>query len=237
MTTPRNTGDEPRGTGVSPGCAASGLGAAVAALAHDCAGRDVPLGEIEDRLEGRSLLLLVFLLAAPFCQPVPLTGLATVFGVPLAYLGWRVMLGKDLRLPPRLRRVVVPKKVFPVVLSGTGRAISWAERRLLRHRGAALAPAPMPTPPWLWRTCGANIFVGSLLLAFPALLPCSNFFPALPVAFTAAALLEQNRRLFVAALAATAVNAAYWVLWASLLWIYGGRAVGVVEEWLRGLLP
>jgi hypothetical protein len=206
------------------------LGERVAVLAQDCREREVTLGELLERMEGHSVLLLVFLLSLPFCQPVPLTGLATVFGIPLTWLGWCMMLGKELRLPPRLQRISIPRKFFPALLSGTGYMMRWLERHLHGHWNGLLEPR------WVRRACGANLFVSSFLLALPVGLPCSNFCPALPVALTAAALLENDGKMLVRAAAATLLNAAYWVFWAILIALYGGAAVETVRTWIREFL-
>jgi hypothetical protein len=203
------------------------IGERIARLAWECREREVTLGELLDRLEGHSLLLLVFLLSLPFCQPIPLTGLATVFGIPLTYFGWCMLLDKELRLPVRLRRIVVPRKFFPAVLSGTGRLMHWLERHLRGEWSGLFEPR------WVRRACGVNIFVCSFLLALPALLPGSNFFPALPVALTAVALLETDGKMLIRALVATIVNAAYWLFWAVLIYLHGGAAVGKFESFAQ----
>jgi hypothetical protein len=206
------------------------LGGRVATLAQECREREVTLGELLERMEGHSVLLLVFLLSLPFCQPVPLTGLATIVGIPLTWLGWCMMLGKDLRLPPRLQRITMPRKFFPALLSGTGYMLRWLEQHLHGHWSGLLKPR------WVQRACGANIFVSSFLLALPVGLPCSNFCPALPVALTAAALLENDGKMLVRAVVATLLNAAYWMFWGVLIALYGGEAVETVKTWVQGIL-
>lgn len=213
-----------------PDGAAAPLGEIVSRLARECREKDVTLGELAERMEGRSLLLLVFLLALPFCQPVPLAGLATVLGVPLAFLGWRTMLDGEPRLPRRCEGVVVPKKLFPALLGGAGRMLRWMERRLRAQWGALFAP------PWVRRACGANIFVCAVLLALPALIPCSNFFPALAIALTAAALLESDGKMLVRAAVASLANALFWLVWGVLIWLHGWTVAENAAAWARNWL-
>ena len=228
----RNGGEEPPGLTTAkepPPPRVVPIGTRIAQLAWECRERDVTLGELLARMEGHSLLLLIFLLSIPFCQPIPLTGLATVFGIPLTYLGWRMMSGKKLTLPARLRGIVVPKRFFPMLLTHTGRLMRWLERHLRGEWSELLEPR------WVRQACGVNIFVSSFLLALPVLVPCSNFFPALPVALTAAALLERDGKMLIRALVATIANAAFWIFWAVLIYLYGGAAVSKVEAWVGSL--
>ncbi|MDR0536387.1 MAG: exopolysaccharide biosynthesis protein [Puniceicoccales bacterium] len=206
------------------------LGEKVIALAAECGDGGTTLGTLAERLQGRSVLLLVFILSLPFCQPAPLTGLATILGIPLTYWGWRLSLGRPATLPRRLRGIRIPPRLFPSVLHATGRLMRWLESRPGDRLRWLLAPA------WVRRACAINIFISSFLLALPALLPGSNFFPALPVALTAAALLENDGRMLLRALAATLVNAAYWLSWAVLFLLYGAGAAEKVQGCLRSVL-
>ena len=53
----------------------------------------VTLREVILVLRGRAYLLLVILLALPFCTPVPLPGLSTPFGLAIALISLRLALG------------------------------------------------------------------------------------------------------------------------------------------------
>ncbi|MDR1497005.1 MAG: exopolysaccharide biosynthesis protein [Puniceicoccales bacterium] len=215
---------------VAPAEKRESIGAIVSRLAVECRERDVTLGGLVERLEGRSSLLLVFLLALPFCQPVPLAGFSTVMGAPLAFLGWRLMIGGELRLPRRYEGAIVPKKLFPVLLGGAGRLLRWMERHLKEQWGNLLAPA------WVARVCGANIFVCALLLALPGFIPCSNFFPAFAIALTAAALLESDGKMLVRAAVASVINLLFWGTWGVLIWLYGWAVVKKTVTWVQSLV-
>jgi hypothetical protein len=206
------------------------LGERIVRLAAVCREEDITLQELVDRMEGRSFILLTFLISLPFCQPVPMLGLSTPLGSLLAYFGWRMMLGKELRLPKRFQQLVIPKKFFPLLLSGAGRLLRWLERHLRRQW------SDLVQPEWVKQACGANIVLCAVLLALPLPIPFSNVFPALPIALSAAALLESDGKMLIRAAAAAAVNAIFWITWIVLIAIYGWPVVETVETTVRGWL-
>jgi hypothetical protein len=157
---------------------------------------------------------------------VPLAGLSTPFGSLLAFFGWRMMFGLELRLPQRWRRLVIPKKFFPLLLTGAGRLLRWLERHLRKQWRSFVEPE------WVQRLCGANIFVCALLLALPLPVPFSNIFPALPIALSAAALLEDDGKMMLRAAVAAVANLVFWLVWLVLIWVYGWAVVEKATAWI-----
>ena len=198
------------------------IGVRISRLADECCERDVTLAELVERMEGQSRLLLVFLVSLPFCQPVPLLGLSTPFGLLLLFLGWQILLGQEFRLPQRFQSLVIPRKFFPVLLGGAGRLLRWLEKHLRPQWQWVFKPA------WVVRLCGANILVCSALLALPLPIPASNVFPAIPIAISAAALLEGDGKMLIRAIVAAIANIAFWVTWAVLIGVYGWE---IVRKW------
>jgi hypothetical protein len=204
----------------------SELGASLVRLAEECRGRDVTLGELSERTGGRSPLLLVFLLALPFCQPVTLPGVSTPFGLLLFVLGWQMARGRELSVPERFQKTVIPKVFFPLLLSGAGWLLRWLEKHL-RRRDAAFAEAAATR-----RFCGVNIAICALLLSLPLPIPFSNVFPALPVAIAAAALLESDGKVLWLAAVAAVINLFFWAGWVFLICRFGWQAVESFHAWL-----
>src|SRR5688500_13635077 len=62
----------------------------------------VTLREVLGLLHGRGYVLLIMLLALPFCTPVPLPGLSTPFGLIITIVGARIAFGAKPWLPARL---------------------------------------------------------------------------------------------------------------------------------------
>jgi hypothetical protein len=89
-------------------------------------------------LRGRAYLLLVILLALPFCTPVPLPGLSTPFGLTIALVSLRLALGQRPWLPETLLRKQLPAGFFAKVFAAATGIIRLLEK-LLRPRATPLA--------------------------------------------------------------------------------------------------
>jgi hypothetical protein len=72
----------------------------------------VTLREVLGLLHGRGYVLLIMLLALPFCTPIPLPGLSTPFGLIITIIGARLALGAKPWLPARLLDTRLPPKRF-----------------------------------------------------------------------------------------------------------------------------
>ncbi len=202
-------------------------------LAEACRGRDVTLAELASFGDERedAAFLLVLLLSLPFCQPVPLAGLSTPFGLMLAALGWGMLRQRPFRVPARIAAVRVPHRFFPLLIKGAARLVGWIERRLHRRR-VGLARSPR-----LRRMHGAMITFWALMLALPLPIPLSNVFSALPLPLLAAALLEDDGVMVMRAYVAGAVCMAYWVA----IGFFGAELVSFANghdwaEWFRRLV-
>jgi hypothetical protein len=202
------------------------LGERVLRLAAECRGRDLTLGELQKHIGRHSQFLLIFLMALPFCQPIPLLGVSTPFGLLLALLGLQLALGRELAVPQRFCETVIPKKFFPVLLTGAGRLLHRLEKHL-RRRNVAFVESPT-----VRRVCGANIALCALLLSLPVPIPFSNVFPAIPIALTAAALLESDGTMLKRAAASAVVNLLFWATWAFLIAWFGWLVVEQFRTWL-----
>ena len=162
----------------------------------------VTLREVMRVLQGRGHVLLMMLLALPFCVPLPLPGVSTPFGMVIALIGMRLALGAKPWLPARLLNLRLPPTIFVKVFAVT-RKIILAFERLLR-----------PTFPWVTATPRRNqlhalpIVACAVMLLLPVPVPASNTLPAWGIILTCAGLLERDGRFilagYVAALAAVA---------------------------------
>jgi hypothetical protein len=129
--------------------------------------------------------MLIFL-ALPFCTPIPIPGLSTVFGLVIALIGFRLALRKKPWLPASLLDKQLPPRFFTKILS----AGSWIFRMLewgLKPRWTYLVDQPL-----LRHGYGVVILISGLLLLLPLPIPFSNFLPAITIIVTAAALLERD---------------------------------------------
>ncbi len=182
----------------------------------------VTLREVIGVLHGRGYVLLVMLLALPFCTPVPLPGLSTPLGLVIALIGVRLSLGEKPWLPARLLDTRLPPATFRKVFALTRKLVLGFEK-LLRPR-------------LLWVTGSARleqlhavpIVICALCLLLPLPVPFSNVIPAWAVLLMAGGLLERDGIFILAGHAAALVAIAFFAAIA----IFGVEAVDVIWRWL-----
>jgi hypothetical protein len=154
--------------------------------------RAVKLHEVIGVLQGRAYLLLLVLLALPFCTPIPLPGLSTPFGLVVALIGLRLALGMKPWLPQKLLNTELPPGFFGKLIQFTRRLVGIFEK-LLRPRWLALTDTEA-----LRRLHALAICIAGLALLLPLPIPFTNTFPAWAILLIACGLLERDG-LFVLA--------------------------------------
>ena len=181
----------------------------------------VTLREVLGLLHGRGYVLLVMLLALPFCTPVPLPGLSTPFGLIITIIGVRLALGAKPWLPARLLDTRLPPGIFAKVFAFTQKIIRGFER-LLRPR-------------LLWVTASLRfqqahavpIVICALMLLLPLPIPLSNIVPAWGILLIAGGLLERDGAFIIAGYVATVFTLAFFVAIA----VFGVEAVDFLWKW------
>jgi len=168
--------------------------------------RAVTLREVIVVLRGRAYLLLVILLALPFCAPVSLPGLSTPLGAVIALISLRLALGQRPWLPERLLDWRLPPGFFVRVFRVTARLLRFLET-LLRPRATAFVEARI-----LRNLHAVVMLVAAGVLLLPLPIPLSNTFPAWTVILIAAGLLERDGAFVAAGYAMFAAGTAYFVL-------------------------
>lgn len=160
----------------------------LAQIVQGFAGERITMRDLLTALGDRSFALVLLILAVPNSLPIPSPpGLSTVFGVPLGFFAFQMMIGRPTPWLPRrfldrsvahgdLRRVVI--KVLP-----------WLEKleRYCRPRGRLL------TGPTAERVLGGYFLILSVVLALP--IPGGNFPPGLAMTVMALGLLENDGRV------------------------------------------
>ncbi|MDE2141405.1 MAG: exopolysaccharide biosynthesis protein [Elusimicrobia bacterium] len=170
----------------------------------------VTLGELVSRLGREGIGLLVFVLALPFLQPIPLAGLGTPVGLLLIALGLQLIQGRD---EPKLPRFVMARRLEKATVD---RLLAAAERllgiieRFARPRWDFAARSP--------RVYGTSIVFLGLLFAIPVFVPFGNPIAAAPLAALGLAMLEDDGLLGALGVGGTAFAWAYHGAYARLIW-------------------
>jgi hypothetical protein len=187
--------------------------------------RPITLRDVLTVLRGRAYILLLLLLALPFCTPIPLPGVSLPFGVVIALIGFRLAAGRPPSLPQRFLNTVLPTGFFTRLLRATHWLIRWLEK-FMRPRLMHLLDAKI-----LRHGYGTIIAVCGLLLLLPIPIPLSNGFPAMTVVLLAGAMLERDGCCLVAGLLMFAATLCFY---GALGW-GGFEAFGFLKDWLGAI--
>ncbi|HEY0836567.1 MAG TPA: exopolysaccharide biosynthesis protein [Azospirillum sp.] len=161
-------------------------------LAHDH-GERIALGDLVRILGDRAFGAMILLLAIPNVLPVP--GLSTITGLPIALVAAQMALGRNEPwLPRRVAAAGVEREAFLRVVRRAHPHVARIERRLLTPRLPAL------TTPDAERLLGVAILVLALVLALPIVF--GNQPPAFAMALIALGLIEKDGAFVIAGLAA-----------------------------------
>lgn len=177
----------------------------------DCAaGNALSLRQIVEVLHGRGFDVLVIILVLPFCQPIPLPGLSTPFGLALMFFGFRIALRQRPWLPEWLmRREISYEKLhkivtMTVVVAKRLEKVIHPRLRFVKHW-------------WSFNVLnGLTIASSAFILMLPLPIPFSNTFPAWSILLLALGMMEEDGAVIVLgyfmAGAAWTYLASLWVL-------------------------
>jgi len=135
-------------------------------------GRELTIGQIIDTLHGRGFNVFVAFLVLPFCQPIPLPGISTPFGLVLLLYGFRVAIGREPWLPRRLLDVRISYPVLSKLVAAGSVLARWIER-LIKPRLRAFTAAPP-----VRIVNGLAIMASAFVFMLPLPIPLSNAIPA-----------------------------------------------------------
>jgi hypothetical protein len=221
------TSEEPAtATATAPPPRARRLSEEIDTLIQIIAKRPLRLREMLVVMQGRAYMLLLILLSLPFCTPIPIPGLSTLFGGIIAVIGLRLSLRLDPWLPARILDAQIPPKLVSTLLHASRKTARGIEV-LLKPRLSFLVDFLL-----LHHLYGAMIFISGLLLMLPLPIPFSNILPAITIIFLAAALLERDGYFVIAGVLAFVVDAAFF----SAIFIGGAAVVNWLEDWFGGTL-
>ncbi len=183
----------------------------------------VTLREVLGLLKGRGYVLLVMLLALPFCTPVPLPGVSTPFGLIIGIIGARLACGAKPWLPSRLLDTRLSPKIFGKVFALTRKIILGFER-LLRPRLLWVTSTPLRL-----QLHAVPIVICAVLLLLPLPIPFSNTVPAWSIMLMAGGLLERDGGFIIAAYITSLLAVAFF----GVIAIFGVEAVDFIWKWLH----
>jgi hypothetical protein len=171
------------------------------ALRDQARGQRLTVRDVEAALRGRGMAMLILILGLPFCLPAPMMGISTPFGLAIAFLGLRLMLG----LKPWLPKWLLDKEIPAPVLE---KVIHSAERVVLKLEKVVRARWNFMRWPGMLRVIGAAVFCSGLVLSLPILLPFTNTVPGVAVVLLALGLMEGDGLLVMAGFGLTAASVA-----------------------------
>jgi hypothetical protein len=167
--------------------------------------KPVTLQEVILVLRGRAYLLLVILLALPFCTPIPLPGLSTPIGLGIALISLRLALGQRPWLPGKLLRWQLPAGFFTRIFAAATGIIRLLEK-FLRPRATLLVDVGL-----LRQMHAVMMLIAALVLLLPLPIPFTNTFPAWVILLVAGGMLERDGAAIAAGYAVFAAGSLYFL--------------------------
>jgi hypothetical protein len=164
----------------------------------------VTLQEVIGVLRGRAYLLLLILLALPFCTPIPLPGFSTPFGLVIALISLRLALGQRPWLPRKLLHKQLPAGFFARIFTAAARIIRFFEM-LLRPRMTMLADIGL-----MRQTHALVMLIAALVLLLPLPIPFTNTIPAWVILLIAGGLMERDGAFIAVGYAVFAAGVLYF---------------------------
>jgi hypothetical protein len=174
-------------------------------------GQALSLRQIVDILHGRGIDVVIIILVLPFCQPIPLPGLSTPFGLALMLVGLRIALRQKPWLPEWMLRREISYETLARIVNG---AVAVAKRlekvihprmRFMKHW-------------WSFNAVnGLAIVSSSFLLMLPLPIPFSNTIPAWSILLLALGMMEEDGAVIT--LGYMMAGAAWTYL--ALMWLVG----------------
>lgn len=167
-----------------------GAAALLEHLANGEPGECLSLGTLVDRLGDRAFGAVLLILALP--NLIPMTGVSTLLGLPIALIGAQIAAGhQSLWLPRRLAAVAIERGLFKRM------ALFWA--RHLRRLEHLVRPCwPALTGGAGARAVGLALVILGIVLALP--IPLGNQPPGLAVTLVALGVIERDGRAVAAGL-------------------------------------
>jgi hypothetical protein len=194
-------------------------------LLRDATGRDVTLGELEHKLQGRGFALFILIMSVPFCFPIAIPGLSIPFGIVIMLLGLRITFGRKPKLPDFILNKRMKHRTLERIVN-LGLKLCTRMEKIAKPRMHFLQRWP-----GMVNLIGLALASGGLqlLLPLPPLVPLSNTIPAVSVVLLTAGLIERDGA-FV--LAGYAVNLAAWVYF-GLMAAAAGKGIEWMFHWFH----
>ncbi|WP_291298363.1 exopolysaccharide biosynthesis protein [Elioraea sp.] len=154
----------------------------------------ITIGDLLAALGDRGYGLLILALALPNLIPVPMPGVSGILGTPIILLSLMMLAGYPEPVLPRLIR----ERSFP---RATLEAVMLRAQPWLARIERITKPGTLTLPSRAVEIAAAILLtLNAILLALP--IPFGNPAPAVAIILTAMALVEADRRMFLAAIAA-----------------------------------
>lgn len=155
--------------------------------------QDISIKMIMETLAGKGQALMLIMFCLPFCQPILLPGLSTLFGIMLALIGLRISFGRSSWLPKK----ILEKKISYATL----KKITFYTTKIVQKLRFLIATR------WIWIVKnpilhiihGLTITLLAILLALPLPIPLTNLLAAYPILAFGLGLLEDDGVLIVMA--------------------------------------
>jgi len=185
------------------------------------------LGDLVQKMGSQGFGLLIFILSAPFVQPIPTGGLSAALGSLIALLAAQKFLGRThIWLPQWIEKTPIDEKAARLFISSAEKCFRFLEKFI--H----------PRMSWFCRgkkLMAAGIFVMAIVMMLPIPIPFSNTLCAIPLALWAVSLIEEDGLLSAAAYAVTIISLVFHLAIFYVIIFFGYEAIPLVWEKIQNL--
>lgn len=144
----------------------------------------VSLGELMQVMHERGFGILLVIFVLPNCVPIPAPGVVSLTAIPLLFLSWQMLMGRDYPwLPSWIQNKTIRRTLLAKIVEKASPVMRKIEK-LLRPR------VSFATSETGEKIVGAFCFLFSLCIAVP--LPWTNFIPGYGVMIMALGLLSRD---------------------------------------------
>ncbi len=142
------------------------------------------LGALVKKMGAQGFGLLIFILSAPFIQPIPTGGLSAALGSLIALLAGQRFLGRSyIWLPQWIEKTPIDEKAARLFISSAEKCFRFLEK-FIHPRMSAFCRGK--------KLMASGIFVMALVMMLPIPIPFSNTVCAIPLALWAIAIVEDD---------------------------------------------
>jgi len=146
----------------------------------------ITLDKVFEKLTGKGLFVFLIVFSLPFCLPIQIPGLSTLFGVVLLLMSLRLVFRSKVFWPKWIAKKKIKRALLVKIVKKLIKLAHFFEK-LIHNRLEFLTK-----PIYIQKVHGITLCFCSLFLSLPLPIPLTNILAAFPILFLSIGLLEDD---------------------------------------------